>query len=111
LKIWRSSEGERFIPAGHYGGLAVADVVSKTETGAFSVQVSNCPPGGGGEMHSHDHDTQLFFIMSGELTFDVGDRQFTMGSGDAVLFMPKEQHATHNHGREVSTSLVVTVAG
>jgi mannose-6-phosphate isomerase-like protein (cupin superfamily) len=110
MKIWRSAEATAVEPPGHYGHLRVADAVTRQEGRSFSVQVSTCPPGGGGEMHSHENDAQVFFVISGELSFDTGGEQFTLQAGEAVLFEPKEQHATHNHGSEVSTSLVMTIA-
>jgi quercetin dioxygenase-like cupin family protein len=60
-------------------------------------------------MHVHEGDAQLFYVMSGRLTFDTGDDRFTLSAGEAVLFEPGEQHATANDGTTSSSSLVVTV--
>jgi quercetin dioxygenase-like cupin family protein len=109
MRIWQAGDAAGKEPPGHYGGLRVADVVARGESGEWSVQLSICPPGGGGEKHAHEHDAQLFYVLTGELTFDVGARRFTLRPGEAVLFEPREAHATHNHGAEESRSLVVTV--
>lgn len=110
MKILRNGAATAVTPDGHYGGLTVSNVSTKAETGSFSIQVSTCPPGGGGEMHSHPADTQVFFVIDGELSFDVADREFTLGAGDAVVFQRNERHATRNPSTStVSRSLVITV--
>lgn len=108
MRIWKDSNGETFVPPGHFGGLEVANIVP-FEGRRFSVQVSHAPPGGGGEMHHHDDWAQLFYVVTGELTFDTGQERFTLKAGESVLFEPKDPHATLNEGDAESVSLVVTV--
>lgn len=110
MKIWRNAGAAGGTPPGHYGGLTVVDVATKAETRGFSVQVSTCPPGGGGEAHSHVADTQVFYIIDGALRFDVADGTFTLSAGEAVVFLPNERHATHNpSASNLCRSLVITV--
>lgn len=109
MHIYRAAGAPSVEPAGHYGGLVVADVVGRDVTGNFSVQLSYCPPGGGGESHHHAEDVQLFMVIEGELSFDVGTGAFTLGPRDAVTFAPGESHATHNNSDRDSVSVVVTV--
>ena len=109
MQIWRPGDANPIEPPGHYGHLTTANIVTNDDTRqAFSVQLSTAPPGAGGEMHSHQADSQLFYVLSGELSFDTGDQQFTLHAGEAVLFLPGEQHATHNNGSQESRSLVIT---
>lgn len=108
--IWRQSQSSRVQPPGHYGNLELSDIVPRGEGENFVVQVSYCPPGGGGEMHAHSEDAQLFLVVQGQLNFDTGEEQFTLGSMEGVLFNPGEPHATHNpSASEDSVSVVVTV--
>ena len=108
MQIWRNQNPETFTPPAHFGGLAVTNIVPLAH-GDFSVQVSTAPPGGGGELHHHDEWSQLFFVIKGELTFDTGKERFTLQAGQAVLFEPKDPHATLNEGAGDSVSLVFTV--
>lgn len=108
MHIYRSSEAERFEPAGHYGHLEVSNIVTK-DIAQFATQISYCPPGGGGEMHHHDDEDQLFFVIKGQLTFDTGDDRFTLKEGEGVLFHAGEPHFTVNDSKEDSVSVVVTV--
>jgi quercetin dioxygenase-like cupin family protein len=110
MKIWKEGASPRFEPAGHFGHLTVADVVTKAESGNFAIQVSRCPPGGGGEMHWHDSDAQLFFVVEGDLEFDTGTEKTVLQAGQGILFEPGEQHATLNTGPRDSVTIVITVA-
>ena len=109
MRLFRGAEATKVEPDGHFGGLSVSDVVPRDVGESFAVQLSYCPPGGGGEMHSHADDSQLFLVMQGELTFDTGDDQFTLRSQEGVLFEPREKHATLNESDADSVSIVVTV--
>ncbi|HVM13467.1 MAG TPA: cupin domain-containing protein [Egibacteraceae bacterium] len=110
MRIWHASDAKRFEPEGHYGGLEVADVVTKEMTGNFVIQASYCPPGGGGDKHWHDEDGQVFFIVQGQLSFDTGEEQFTLSPMEAVYFEPSEPHATRNETDDDCFAIVVTVA-
>lgn len=110
MHLFRANEADRVEPLGHFGHLAVADVVPKAVGDDFVVQLSYCPPGGGGDKHHHDKEAQLFLVISGELTFDTGEKRFTLHEQEAVLFEPFEAHATLNESDRDSVSVVVTVA-
>lgn len=106
---FQASSAPRTEPAGHFGHLAVSDVVPKSVGDNFVVQISYCPPGGGGEKHHHTEESQLFLVVSGELTFDTGEERFTLHEQEAVLFEPFEPHATLNESDSDSVAVVVTV--
>lgn len=108
MKIWQDKDPPAFTPPGHFGDLKVSDIVPFAD-GILSVQVSKAPPGAGGEMHHHDTWSQVFYILAGELTFDTGQKRFTLRAGESVLFEPQDAHYTKNEGREESVSLVITV--
>lgn len=110
MHVYRASEATSVEPAGHFGGLNISDVVSRSKGGNYAVQLSYCPPGGGGEKHAHDADAQLFLVIEGELTFDTGQQRFTLHEREGVLFEVGEPHATLNESDKLSVTVVVTVA-
>ena len=109
MRLFRATSAPMIEPTGHFGGLVVADVVPRDGAHGFSVQLSYCPPGGGGQKHFHADDEQLFLVIEGELTFDTAEGSFTLGPQEGVLFMPGEEHATLNESAADSISVVVTV--
>lgn len=108
MNIWKNGAAAGVTPANHFGGLTVLDVVPFKDRN-FSVQISRAPKGGGGEMHHHDDWSQVFFMISGNMTFDTGRERFTLQPGEAVLFEPGDPHYTINDADEESTYLVITV--
>jgi quercetin dioxygenase-like cupin family protein len=110
VRIYSPDNAARFEPPGHFGGLEVSDVVARRVGESFSVQLSYCPPGGGGRVHAHETDAQLFLLVEGSLTFETNGRRFTLGPGEGVLFEPGEPHATINESEASSVSVVVTAA-
>ena len=109
MRIWTKDDATWATPPGHFGGLTVADIVPFAGRN-FSVQVSVAPPVGGGERHHHETWAQVFYVVAGELTFDTGERRFTLRQGESVLFEPGDPHLTLNEGAGESVSLVITVA-
>lgn len=111
MHVFRFRDAEGIEPPGHFGGLSVKDVVDGATTGSFRAQLSVCPPGGGGERHSHADESQLFVVLDGEYVFDDGKQEFTLGAMDAVMFAPGEPHATRNDTDADVRVLVVTGKG
>ena len=108
MEIWRNENPVRFTPPDHFGGLTSTDIFP-FEGRNFAVQASNIPPGGGGELHHHDHWAQAFYIVAGQLTFDTGNERFELVAGQSVLFDPKDPHYTLNEGDSDTVALVVTI--
>lgn len=109
MHIYRATTAQRFEPPGHYGHLEVSDVVGDEQKVAFKTQLSFCPPGGGGDMHDHADQDQLFIVITGELTFDTGGERFTLKEQEAVLFHAGDPHFTVNESDRESVSVVITV--
>jgi mannose-6-phosphate isomerase-like protein (cupin superfamily) len=65
----------------------------------------------GPPLHIHDFD-ESFYVLDGELTFQLGDEVFTGHAGE-VAFAPRGAHHTFaNHsGADARTLIVCTPAG
>ena len=65
----------------------------------------------GPPLHHHDFD-ELFYVLDGELTFQLGDEVFTRRAGE-FAFAPRGAHHTFaNHsGAEARQLIVCTPAG
>ena len=65
----------------------------------------------GPPLHEHDFD-EAFYILEGELTFQVEDDVFTVGAGEVVFAPGGVPHALANHsGAPMRYLLVCTPAG
>jgi quercetin dioxygenase-like cupin family protein len=80
--------------------------------GRLAVMDNAVPAGAAGPpLHHHDFD-EAFYVLEGELTFQLGDRLFTRGAGE-LAFAPRGSHHTfaNRSGAEARMLLVCTPAG
>jgi quercetin dioxygenase-like cupin family protein len=66
---------------------------------------------GGPPLHHHDFD-EAFYVIEGELTFQLGDEVFTRRAGE-LAFAPRGAHHTFANlsGADARTLIVITPAG
>jgi mannose-6-phosphate isomerase-like protein (cupin superfamily) len=78
-----------------------------TEQIAFTWRQMPAGTGGRGS-YGHKHKTQeeVYFIVSGMVTFKVGDDVFEAGPGTAVRIAPDELRSVHNDG-DAEAELVI----
>ena len=82
------------------------------QTGGRVAVVRNTVPAGwaGPPLHHHAFD-EAFYVLDGELTFQVADRRVTAGPG-ALAFAPRDVvHTLANHGDTAATYLLVITPG
>lgn len=79
----------------------------------FSIWESIVPPGRGAPMHTHSREDEAFYVLSGEVLFEVeGTREpLRLGTG-AFLFAPRDgRHGYRNVGTDTARLLVVAMPG
>ncbi len=83
-----------------------------TETnGGLTVAEVRAPYGAGSPRHRHQHEDEAWYIVSGELTFWLGDDVQTVGAGSFV-FGPREvEHRFRVDSEEAHFLLLLTPAG
>jgi quercetin dioxygenase-like cupin family protein len=65
----------------------------------------------GPPLHRHDFD-EAFYVLEGELTFQLGDEVFTRGAGELAFAPRNVAHTYANHGDAPARALLVcTPAG
>jgi quercetin dioxygenase-like cupin family protein len=82
------------------------------QTGGRVAVVRNTVPAGwaGPPLHHHAFD-EAFYVLDGELTFQVGGRRLTAGPG-ALAFAPRDVvHTLANHSGGAATYLLVITPG
>jgi quercetin dioxygenase-like cupin family protein len=63
-------------------------------------------PGATLPAHRHQHE-QIGYLISGELTAILEDREVTLESGDSYIFPSKELHGAENRGDEPAVGIGV----
>lgn len=65
--------------------------------GRLSVTELVVPPGAGPPLHRHDFD-ETFYLLEGELTFQIEEALVTKGAGELAFVARNVPHALANHG-------------
>lgn len=100
--------GDRYVVLGD----SVTIKASAAETGGaltfFTVETA---PGAGPPLHVHLQEDEYFYVLEGEVEFQVGEQRVTARSG-TFLFVPKNQpHTFANLSNRPSKMLVMTTPG
>jgi mannose-6-phosphate isomerase-like protein (cupin superfamily) len=68
------------------------------DTPRFTFGIIDIAPGRHLETHVHAEEDDAFYIMEGEMTFELGDEEVAAPPGTFVLVPPGVPHAFTNHG-------------
>jgi mannose-6-phosphate isomerase-like protein (cupin superfamily) len=89
------------IPPGEGHRLGNVEFLARTvDTPRFNFQIIEIAPGRVLEAHAHEGEDDAFYILSGELTFEFGDRVVAAPPGTFVLAPPGVEHGFRNDGAE-----------
>jgi quercetin dioxygenase-like cupin family protein len=85
---------------------------SEQSEGHLSAVENVMPPGAAGPpLHTHDFD-EAFYVLDGEVTFQVGDQLTTAGPGELAFALRGVPHTLANRGDAPARFLIVfTPAG
>ena len=78
------------------------------ETESLSVIEERIPPGGGEVLHWHGKAQQLFYILSGEATFESDGLEALVAGGEAYHVRPGVRHRIRNLGTGDLRFLVIS---
>jgi mannose-6-phosphate isomerase-like protein (cupin superfamily) len=107
----RAGAPARLLPPLPAGGINVA-VRSADSEGRIGVTVNAVAADfAGPPLHHHDFD-ELFWVLEGELTFQLGDEVVTRGTGEVAFAPRRVHHSFANHsGAPARTLIACTPAG
>jgi mannose-6-phosphate isomerase-like protein (cupin superfamily) len=93
------------------GQLATIKASSAATGGGATVIQQLCRPGSGSPLHVHRRDDEWFYILSGRVTFEVGDDEIDAPAGSFV-FGPRDiPHRFTVEGPDDAAFLLVTQPG
>ena len=94
--------------AEHYVWGDVCDGWRLLDQPDLSVIQERIPPGAGEVRHYHARARQIFFVLDGVLSFNVGDADFQLHAQDSLEVPPGEAHQVRNNGASDAVFLVIS---
>jgi len=94
--------------AEHYSWGAGCDGWHLVKDAALSVIEEQMPPSSFEEHHSHRSAQQFLFLLSGQLTMEVGHEEVRLHAGEGLHIPPRVRHRISNRSRESARFLVIS---
>ena len=94
--------------AEHYRWGQVCDGWRLLQRADLSVIQERIPPGAGEITHYHQRARQLFFVLQGGLSIQLGQQRLLLAVGDSLEVPPGERHCVRNLGQLDALFLVVS---
>ena len=79
--------------------------------GRLGVALITQPPGIASPLHRHSHESEVFFLLSGTMTYRAGDDVLHLGEGDFVHLPQGMPHAFRVTGSEPARFLGLSAPG
>jgi quercetin dioxygenase-like cupin family protein len=106
-----AEEGRRREPLDILGQMALVKLASADTNGAAAVFHLTAPPMSGPPMHRHSREDEWFYILDGELTFEIDGKRFVLRDGGSGLAPRGTAHAFQNFTNTTAKLLVMTTPG
>lgn len=94
--------------AEHYVWGEVCDGWRLLDGADLSVIEERMPPGSAEARHHHARANQLFYVLDGRLTIELGDTSHTLKRGDALNVRPGAPHQARNESDRPVRFLVIS---
>ncbi|TSA81708.1 cupin domain-containing protein [Deinococcus detaillensis] len=78
------------------GDLFTVLVTGEESGGSYTTMEVLVSPGGGPGLHQHEAEEEQFYVLSGQLTYQVGPRTFEVKAGDFVHIPRQTPHSITN---------------
>jgi quercetin dioxygenase-like cupin family protein len=104
-------EGRTANPLTIGGQEAFIKVAGADTNDGLTCMFHTVPPMTGPPVHQHQHEDELFYVIEGEVTFEV-DGKRTVAKAGTTLFAPRlTKHAFQNFSQSTARLLIVLVPG
>lgn len=106
-----SDEGRTAQPLNIVGEPTLVKVSSSDTGGAFALFHLTAPPLTGPPLHRHSREDETFYVLEGELVFEIDSVRSTVGAG-GVVFLPRGvTHRYQNFTKHDARLLIAVTPG
>jgi mannose-6-phosphate isomerase-like protein (cupin superfamily) len=94
-----------------FSSLAFKVATADTAGNLFVIEHSNLLPDTGPALHLHLSQEEWFYVMEGEVRFQVGERRLRLGPGESILAPRRIPHTFSAFGSPARLLIAFTPAG
>lgn len=105
------SEGRTPTPLNVVGEETLVKVSPSDSDGQMAFFHLVAPPMSGPPLHYHTREDELFYVLEGELVFELDGERFTAVAGSTVYLQRGVVHRYQNFTNETARLLIVTTPG
>lgn len=92
MKILDVGQLPKVVLPQHYGHYAQEIRGPNTGNPDLAVLFSGMKADGGAEIHTHDKQEHIFYVLEGELQVNDGEQSHVVSAGQAVIIEPGDPH-------------------
>ena len=104
-------DGRTPAPLNIVGEETVVKVSAQDSGGTLAFFHLVAPPMSGPPRHVHTREDELFYVLEGELVFELDGERHTVGAGDTVYLRRGVVHAYQNFTTSAARLLIATTPG
>ena len=104
-------DGRTPAPLNIVGEETVVKVSAQDSDGTLAFFHLVAPPMSGPPRHVHTREDELFYVLEGELVFELDGERHTVGAGDTVYLRRGVVHAYQNFTTSAARLLIATTPG
>jgi quercetin dioxygenase-like cupin family protein len=104
-------EGRTPAPLNVVGEETLVKVSAEDSAGTLAFFHLLAPPMSGPPRHVHTREDELFYVLEGELVFELDEERHTVRAGDTVYLRRGVVHAYQNFTTSVARLLITTTPG
>jgi quercetin dioxygenase-like cupin family protein len=101
-------EGRTLCPLDVLGTEVLVKLGNTDANGATAVFHQDVPPMSGPPLHRHSHEDEWFYVLDGEITFEIDGQRTVLCAGGSA-FAPRGTAHTFKNFRDLSAKMLVMV--
>jgi quercetin dioxygenase-like cupin family protein len=106
-----AEEGRTPEPLDILGQMTLVKLANADTNGAAAVFHLTAPPMSGPPLHRHSREDEWFYVLEGEITFEIDGRRFVLRDGGSAFAPRGTAHAFQNFTNTTAKLLVMTAPG
>lgn len=109
--VLSANQGRTSAPLNIVGEQTLVKLAPEDSEGRYAVFHLDAPPMTGPPLHVHAREDEFFYVLEGELVFEIDGTCHTVAAGGSVGLLRGTPHRYQNFTTELARLLIITTPG